>query len=149
MKLWLASEQRPDPRQQLTKRERLCQIVVSAGIESGNSIVYRCTRCQHHDGCRIAARTQFATDLKSVPAGQQHIKQDKIVIVNRGLIERRVAVGRQVDCVGMLTQTLGDHLRHAWLIFYQEDSQSDSVVQTATLYIAQHRLAAFATELSD
>ena len=82
MKLRLAPQQSPHPGQQFAERKRLCQIVVGAGIEPGNAIVYGRARSQHQHWRGIAAGAQFAAHFKSVRAGQEHIEENQIVVIN-------------------------------------------------------------------
>ena len=51
-----AAEQRAQPRQQLAECERLDEVVVRAGVESGDAVRHRLARGEHEDRRGVAGR---------------------------------------------------------------------------------------------
>ena len=72
----------------------------------------------------MPARAQFAANLETVAAGQQAIEDDQIVVVDRRLIERRLAVAAHVNGISVFAQAPRNHTRHARLIFDEQNPQT-------------------------
>ena len=65
-------------RQQLTRVERLAQIIVSANFKAHNAI-HIFTFCgQHDDGCFVIGGTQTPTDRQTVFSRQHQVQHDQV-----------------------------------------------------------------------
>src|SRR5438552_17923122 len=104
-KLWLTSQQSPNPGEQLAKRKRFGQIIVRAGVESVDTIINRGASGQHQHRRCVAPRPQLAADFEAITNGKQDIEQDQIVIINSTLIEGRITIARDIDRISMLAQS--------------------------------------------
>src|SRR5256886_11877659 len=106
--------------EELVKVKGLAQIVVGPGVESLHPVVDSVTRGKHQDGYSRTARSQVFADLDSVFPGQHHIQQDEVVIVNTGLVERGLSIGRNVDSVGLLAKAFRQDLGCIGLVLDQQ-----------------------------
>src|SRR5205807_10552082 len=61
-------------------------------------------------------------DFEPITIRKQDIEQDQIVIIDRALIQGRVAITGDIDGISMFAQSFRDHLCHARLVFNQQDS---------------------------
>src|SRR5947207_12211989 len=71
--LWVTPEQSSHASQQLAKRKRFAQIVIRAGVESVDAIINRGASGQHQHRRSVAARSQLAADVESIPIGKYDI----------------------------------------------------------------------------
>ena len=58
----------------------------------------------------------------AVAAGQHHVEHDGVVLVLSGLLERRVAVVRDVDLVALLLQAAPQRPRQLAVVLHDEQS---------------------------
>ena len=94
-----ASEQRAQPRAQLLERERLDEVVVGARVQSGDAVRDGVARGEHEHGRVVAGRAQPAADLQPVRLGHQHVEDDRVRRLVGERVERRAAVGGELDLV--------------------------------------------------
>ena len=133
-----APQQRAYVREQLAEVEGLRQVVVRARVESLDAVVNRVARRHHKDWHGRACGAQFAADLEAVFARKHDVEDYQVVVVDVRLIERALAVLRDINSVGLLAQTLRHHPRRARLVFDQKDTQTlDSL---AAVIIARRKI---------
>ena len=96
-----ASNESPEPREQLAEVERLHQVVVRAAIEALDPGVDGVTRRHHQDRHQRPGGADRAADGESVFDRQHHVEDDRIVIGRACPEEGRLAIGRHIDGVGL------------------------------------------------
>jgi len=111
-----APGQRPDPRHQLGKGERLGQIVVGPQVQAVDPLVHRGGRRQHEDPGRGRARHQARAHRVAMHPGQVAIQHDDVIRGKRGDFHRRLAVVSDVDRHALIPQALRDAVRQHLLI---------------------------------
>ena len=79
-------------------------------------------RREHQDRDRPALAAQAPADREAVLPRQQHVEHDRVVVGDRGLIARALAVPDHVHGVRLLAQALRDHPRRVGLVLYQQDA---------------------------
>jgi hypothetical protein len=94
--------------QQLFEVEGLGEVIVGAGIEPGHAVVHRGAGGEHEDGRAETGGAQFAADGVAVLHRQHHVQNHQVVLVHGGVVDGLLAVGRDVDGVGLFAQTSGD-----------------------------------------
>ncbi len=100
--------QRAHARGKLVEVERLDEIVVGAGVESGDAVTHR-VACRHHQDRKVElAGTQALEDFEPVAPGQSEVEQDEAIGRRRDGGLRRHAVAHPVDRVS-LTCEPADH----------------------------------------
>ena len=82
-----AAGEGPQAREQLLEVERLDQVVVSARVEPGDSVVHGVACGQHQDGRAEVIGAQFAADREAVPRREHHVEDDEVVVVDGRLVE--------------------------------------------------------------
>jgi CRP/FNR family transcriptional regulator, cyclic AMP receptor protein len=117
-----APQQGPQPRLQLTQRERLDEIVVGAGVEPLDAIVDRVARGEHQHRRAIARRPHAAADLKAVKAGHRDVEDDRVGRRSRHAIQGLDAVGGEVDLVALERQRALQRRAHGRLVVDDQDS---------------------------
>jgi hypothetical protein len=107
---------------QLAEVERFGQIVVSAGIETGDAIVdgVACGKHQHWHG--VAGRAQIPTDLESILHRKQDVEDHDVVGNGRGMLHGGRAVTDDIDGVPMFSQPLRNQPCGRPLVLDQENS---------------------------
>ena len=89
------AQDRPDPRHELARAERLGQVVVGAELEPEELVELVVARGQHHDRHRRVA-AQLPGDVEAVEAGQAEVEDDEVgpALTDRGQRRRAVAGGQ-------------------------------------------------------
>jgi dienelactone hydrolase len=70
--------ERPHAREELAERERLGEVVVSAGVESRHAIVERVARGEHEDWSRELALAELTADIEPRSAWQHDVEDDDV-----------------------------------------------------------------------
>ena len=101
-----APDQGPEARQHLGHVEGLGHIVVGAGIESGNLLAPAIARGQDQDRHPPPGRPPALEHADAVDHGQPEIEHDRIIGLVRPEIVALLAIGREIDRIARLGQTL-------------------------------------------
>jgi hypothetical protein len=102
------------------KVKGLAQVVVSPSVEPLHPVVDGVTGRKHQDGHSQTAHSQASADFDSVPPRQHHIQENEVVVVDAGLVERGLSVGRNVDRIGVFAKAFRENLGCIGLIFDQQ-----------------------------
>ena len=103
--------------------KRLGQVVVRAGIETGDAIVDGVPSGEHEHRNRIAVRPQLAAHIEAALHRQHKVEDHDIVRHRRCLLDRGGSVTNHIDGVPVLPQALRGHARGGAFVFNQQDSQ--------------------------
>ena len=115
-------DHRAKPREQLAKIERLREIVVGTAVEPGNPIFHSIARGQHQHWHGDPRRRSSRHTCEAARARQHHVEHDGVVIGDRCLINRRVAVAGEVDCIRVFAQAFREHACRVGFVFDKKDA---------------------------
>ena len=87
-----APGERPQAGGQLGEGKGFDQVVVGAGVETGDAVGDAIARGQQQDRRLDARRAQPAADLEAVDAGQHDVEHDRVVVADVDPVERLLAV---------------------------------------------------------
>ncbi len=118
---------------QLLEVERLAEVVIGAEVQAGDAIRDRRGGGQHQNPRLLTRRPKFRTDVVTVDTRQIAVEQDHVVIVDRGLIDGRRAVGRQVDRETLAAKPAHDRVREINLILDDQDAHRQSPLRTSVV----------------
>ena len=122
-------DERAQAGEQLAEIERLDQIVVSAAIEPLDSRLDGVAGGQHQDGNRASRGADGAAHRESI-LHRKHDVEDQGVVVDRFDLEHgALPVGRQIDRVGLLAQSLGEHVSRGGFVFDQQDAHDSGPLE--------------------
>ena len=110
------TQQGSQAREELFEIEGLGEVIVGAGIETGDAVVHGAAGREHEDGHAESGGAQFAADGVAVLHGHHYVEYDQIVIGYRSVIKRLFAIGRDIHGVGLFAQTFGDETGYALFI---------------------------------
>src|SRR5260370_27011608 len=102
-----ATEQGPDPGEELREAERLGDIVVRAGVEADHRVHLIGTRREDQDRHRLAFGAQAAADFQAVKAWQAEIEHDQVDPAGQGGVQGAGAVSRDVHVVALAPERTG------------------------------------------
>jgi hypothetical protein len=86
-------------------------------------------RGQHEDGDAGPGGAQFAANRPSILAREHHIQDEEIVLVDRGQVDGLVAIGGDIDGVGLLAQAPGDEAGDPGFVLHQQNAHAVSIVR--------------------
>ena len=102
-----AAGQRVQAHVHFLQRERLDQVVVGAGIETGQLVVQRVARGQHqHRGLLARLVAQLAANLQAVHAGQVEIEHDGVEVVDHGQVQAGHAIRSEIHGMAAFFQVV-------------------------------------------
>ncbi len=127
-----AANDRAEPREQLVEVERLRQVVVCTAVEAGDAGLHGVTRRQHQNRHRGSGGTELPAHAQPIERGQNHVEDDGVVLGGLRAEDRRTALCRHVDGVGLLTKPLGQEPCGLGLVFDQQDPHGSIVAQSTT-----------------
>lgn len=87
--LFAAAAQRPHPHHQLRQREGFGEVIVCAGLESGQPVVEAVAAGEHERGHRVPGGTRPGDQVQAVAVGQAAIHHQAVVAID-GDLEIRV-----------------------------------------------------------
>ena len=90
-------------------------------IDPGYAVLHCVARRQHEDGNIVTRMSEFTADTESVPAGQNHVKDDQIVSIVPGQCEGALAIAGDFGLVTLLTQAHGQHRGGLRLVLYDQN----------------------------
>ncbi len=111
----LTSQERAHTSGELAERERFDQVVVSAVVETLNTLVDRIAGGEHKDAWRVALLGRIGpkllTDFESIDTRHGQVETDEVVRRQLGFRECLFTVVGEVDCVALAAQPPGNRLR--------------------------------------
>jgi hypothetical protein len=110
------TRERPETGKQLGEGKRLHEVVVGAGVEARDTIVYGVACGEHEHGDPDTVVAQAAAGLEATHPRQHHVEDDRIVGQRVHHPERVLAVRRDVGGEPFLDQAAANQARHAQLI---------------------------------
>lgn len=119
-----ASQQRAQPGEQFAEIERLHEIIVGAGVESGDAIDYGFARREHEDGGVDASRAQRLHHAEPIGAWQHDIEHNGVVAVHGGLGDGMSSVGAGIHGIRLLAEATGNEGGQPRIIFDDENAHA-------------------------
>src|SRR5688572_2082574 len=118
------AQSRPDPRQQLARRERLHDVIVGAAVETRDAIVLLAARRQHDDGdlLRLGIALELPRELEAADVGQHPVHQDEVGALVGDRSARLARVGCRRNGVPGSAEIETHHLADRALVLDYEDS---------------------------
>src|SRR5262249_51231383 len=111
-------------RREFGQRERLDEIVVTAGIEAGDEVVQHAQRAEEQDRGPDSGGADRLDDGQSIEARQHAVDDEDVVAPIGGELAARRAIGRMIDDMAEFAQPLGDVGRRIGGILDQQYLQS-------------------------
>ena len=118
-----AAQQRAQAGEQLLALERLDEVVVGADVEPLHARLQRVARGEHQDRRVVAVVAQALGDVDAVQARQPEVEHDDVGQEGVRLVERRDAVGGELDLVALEAQRALQNLRD--LLVVLDDEHAD------------------------
>jgi exopolysaccharide production protein ExoY len=118
------AQERAQAGEELFEIEGLGEVIVGARIEAGDAVVDGAASGEHQDGGAKSGGTQFGANGVAVFHGDHHVEHDQIVVGYGCEVERLLAIGRDVDGVGLFAQAFGDEAGYPRFVFHQENSHT-------------------------
>src|SRR5262245_32070983 len=115
-----AAQERAPAREELGEGERLRQVVVRAGVETGHAIDNRVAGREH--GRLDAGMPESPAELDPWHAGQEPVKDDQVVVADPGELLAFLTVASDVDDKPLLSQPLRKEPRRLSVILDEQDS---------------------------
>src|SRR5439155_23537226 len=116
----LPAQDRPNPADQLSRRERLRDVVVGAELEPFDAILARVAGAQQDDR-RCCLALQRADDVRAEHPRHHHVQDQEVVLGAPRRRERCLAVGDRVDLELLPLEGVGDRVEDALLVVGDED----------------------------
>ena len=123
-----AADECPQSGEQLGERERLHEIVVRPGVQSGDAILDTVARGQHEHGCPHASLAEPLANLDAVQSGKHEIEDDRVVRDCARHAQRTVAGSLDVDGVPVLDEPACEEAGHLQLVLGDQDSHLGDIV---------------------
>src|SRR6188508_3528972 len=120
--------------QQFAEIEWLGDVIVSTAVQTLDARFDLVARREHQDRNRGARRAQLLTDAEPVAARQHDVEDHRVVVGNRRVVERLVAVARNIDGVSLFAKTSRQHLRRTRLVFHKEDAHESEWLPGARIH---------------
>ena len=92
----ISGQMRLHPRHQLTRRERLRDVIVCAQSQTANLVDVILLGRDHQDG-GVEPLADLAADVEAVHSRQHQVEDEEIVVAVEGLVEAFVTVGFDVN----------------------------------------------------
>src|SRR5512140_1331539 len=115
-----AAHGRPDPGQELARRERLGHVVVGADLEAEHAIGFLGAR-RDHDDRHVGPRPELARDFNAVAPGQHDVEHDAVVLPAQRLGLALGAGRRDRHQHAVRLEVAGGQLREPLVVFDQQD----------------------------
>jgi hypothetical protein len=119
------ANQCPQPRQQLTKRERLDEVVIRAGIESAHPIVELMTSGQHQDRRPHPILAERSAYGEPVESREHHIEHDRVIFIDVGVGQRQITARHNINRVALAPKPSRNSSRQLWLVFSYQYPHGD------------------------
>ncbi len=118
-----APQQRPDARRELLRGERLGEVVVGAGLQTGDHVV-RVGAGRHHHDRHVARAAQVAAQLEAVDARQHDVDQHDVARLTLEEDDRRLAAVRLVDRPALVLERQLDRGADALVVLNGQNPRS-------------------------
>ena len=92
----ISGQMRLHPRHQLTRRERLRDVIICAQPQTADLVNVIFLGRDHQDG-GVESLADLAADVKAVHSRQHQVENEEIVVTVEGFVETFVTVGFDVD----------------------------------------------------
>jgi hypothetical protein len=113
----------PNPRQQLARRDRFCQVIVGTGIEARDDFRFFVPLRQYDYSCGcLHAKTPH--EVVPVDIGQRQIEQDQLRLHRLKSPQRILAAGSRAEVIAGGSQRCAEGLKDRTLVVHQQDSES-------------------------
>ena len=109
------------PGQQFLLHVRLRDVIVRPEVETGDTIVDRIARGEHHDG-RTLGMAQATEHLPAIHDRHEVIEDDGVIIALHRLAEAFLAVGGAVGGITFLAEQLQEAVTQRGFVFYDKDA---------------------------
>jgi len=101
---------RPQAREQLVEGERLREVVVGPGVETGHAILDSLASGQHQHRRPDVLGAKSPADLEAVEPGQHHVEDDHVEARRLGHPDRFLTVPGDIGCMPFLAQAARQQL---------------------------------------
>ena len=115
------AQDRPDPQDQLAGRERLGDVVVRAGFQAQDPVVFRSEGGEHDDRDTVCC-TEPAADFHAVQARQHPVQQDEVRAAFGREAQGGEPVGGEDHLESRLDEVVADHPGDGRLVLDEEDA---------------------------
>src|SRR5262245_12196011 len=128
------AQKRLDACNELGRRERLYQVIVGAGVESGDPVLYGVPGRQHENWSLVATGSCGCKELQAVAVRQAEVEHDRVIGRRGKRRQTRSAGSYRVHDETGFRQGLGQELDDADLVFNQQEAQAKSSTAFAGAY---------------
>ena len=104
-------------REQLSKVERLDQVVVGTGIQTAHAVSRGVTCSQHQYRGRLVVPAQPGNHLDTIAAGHAPVDHGDVVFMPAQLVDRVVTTAGRVNLVASLLQAEHDNVAQTAIVF--------------------------------
>src|SRR6266699_1777811 len=118
----VATQHRPDPRQQLVERKRLGEIVVSADVQSVHFIRYLVAGRKHNDW-NIVVDAQVTADLEALNAWHGDIQEHNVRLKRPGDSQTGLAVHGGIYLKALIGEPALDEWDEMRVVVHQKDAR--------------------------
>jgi hypothetical protein len=115
-----AAQHRRDPQHQLSRTERLGDVVVGAQLEAEHAILLLAQRGEHHDGQVGRLSAESSADLQTTEAGEHEVEDHDVGNPPRHRVQRLLAVAGHLDQVARAVQVARHHVPHHHVVVDDE-----------------------------
>jgi hypothetical protein len=118
LKTRLPPQQRPNSGYKLLKIERLCKIIISAGVQASYAIRYRTPRSEHQNRNRLPAGPQGLAYGESISVRQHEIQHHNVVRIDVSLLSCAGSILSRIHGERVVSESLRQISRSIRFIFY-------------------------------
>jgi hypothetical protein len=118
-----STQDSPNPREQLTKAERLDQIIVSPQLEPDHAVDFAASMTGHNNHWDIRARSDFAKKVESIILTQSQIEDHEVGLGNGEVPRHLFALAGAYDMYVVLFEVALDHVPDGRIVVDEENSR--------------------------
>src|SRR5271166_2734783 len=123
------AQQCTQARQQFAELKWLRQIIIGARVQSLDAIVDGIPRREHQDGHALFAGSDRTASSEAILTWNHHVQDHYIVVVDLHLIESIVAIGNDVDSVGLFLKSTDHEACDTRIVFDKQESHTRIIRQ--------------------
>src|SRR5262249_52973263 len=123
-----AANERTHAGKKLGQDKRLGQIVVSASIQAFHTLFHQATGGEHHNRSLNFLLAQLPANVDAAHARQADVQKDSVVGDIAGALERLLARFRDVDGVGIFSQSSRDEAGYLSLVFDKKNAHKINLI---------------------
>ena len=116
----VAAQQGADPREELVDVEGLGQVVLGAGVETGDAVSRVGLGREHQDRHRDPVAAQAAQEVEPLHGGEPAVEDRHVVGAGQREVQAAVAVGGGLDVVALLVEEPFEHLDQVGVVLDQQ-----------------------------